>query len=378
MANLILPHRWRQQPKQPVLVSPEWRRGLAHALLPLPFPYDAAGGQPNADTTVGDVSDGQNARKFTRGSSQFITMRSRAVFSGFTSMSGFVRLRMDNLPAGLGTNENFISCRTAGNAGASWSLANAAGTAPNRTFRQHFVIQGVAAYDSTVNQSGFDGLWGTLGFTANSNGTVRFYANGLFVDAVSVGAFTDPGAQDALVGAAGPDGSAGQFFDGWMAANYCWVNRIVTDAEHKALAANPWQIFRPLRRRIYVHVAAAVVPEVVTTGGGRMPKRRRYLLPNDVLVWATTEEIVEILQPYIEAEKAEQPKPKTKKQKRKAKHEPFVPIEIHFEPIPDFQVETFRPVLPKRAIWVPDPEKLAQEIARLKRKRKITLMLLLG
>lgn len=103
-------------------------------------------------------------------------------------------------------------------------------------------------------------------------------------------------------------------------------------------------------------------------GGGRIkkPHRRRYLLPNDVLVWATQEEIVEILQPYIEAE---QPKPQTKREKRKrqVRSEPFVPIEIHFEPMPDFSVQTLKPVLPQRAIWKPDLKAMKLKAEKLKR-----------
>ena len=93
-----------------------------------------------------------------------------------------------------------------------------------------------------------------------------------------------------------------------------------------------------------------------SVAGGRKPKRRRYLLPDNTLIWATGDEILEILEQFVEVE---QPKPKTRKQKRKAKHEPFVPIAIKFEPLPDFAEPVYRPVLP--------PLKLA-DLAKLKRK----------
>ena len=94
-------------------------------------------------------------------------------------------------------------------------------------------------------------------------------------------------------------------------------------------------------------------------------RRKRYLLPNDELVWATPEEIQEILEDFVVVE---QPKPRTKKQKRKAKHEPFVPIEIHFEPMPDFSEQTFKAVLPQRAIWKPDLKAMAEKAAQLRRR----------
>lgn len=99
------------------------------------------------------------------------------------------------------------------------------------------------------------------------------------------------------------------------------------------------------------------------SGGGGRTLRKRYLLPNDVLVLATPTEIQEILEEFVEVE---QPKPKTKKQKRKAKHEPFVPVEIHFEPLPDFSVQTFRPVIPET--WTPDWKDIYKAVEALKRR----------
>lgn len=101
------------------------------------------------------------------------------------------------------------------------------------------------------------------------------------------------------------------------------------------------------------------------SGGGQIPRRRRYLLPNDELVLATQEEIVELLQQFVVVET---PKPQNRKQKRKAKHEPFIPVEIHFEPLPDFQVRTFKAVLPQRAIWKPDLKAMAEKAAQLRRR----------
>lgn len=129
-------------------------------------------------------------------------------------------------------------------------------------------------------------------------------------------------------------------------------------------------------------------PEAVVRGGGgwfkqrSQPKRKRYLLPDGTLVWATREEIQAILEQFVEPEIEKPALPLTKRQKRKAKKEaPFVPIqweELGFEPVKDVQVETFRPVLPKGAIWAPDPRKLAEEVKRLKRRRKLQMMLLLS
>jgi hypothetical protein len=92
-----------------------------------------------------------------------------------------------------------------------------------------------------------------------------------------------------------------------------------------------------------------VAPPEPSHGGFGHRKRKRYLLPDQSLVWATPQEIQEILEQFVQV--VDQPKPKTRKQKRKAKADPFVPVEIHFEPIPDFSLETFKPVLPKSMSW---------------------------
>lgn len=105
-------------------------------------------------------------------------------------------------------------------------------------------------------------------------------------------------------------------------------------------------------------------PEQQAQRGGWI-QRRRYILPNDALVWATPDEIQAILDEFVVVE---QPKPKTKKQKRKAKYEPFVPLEIHFEPMLDFQVQTLRPVLPPVMVWRPDLEALQRRLQQLKRR----------
>jgi hypothetical protein len=109
--------------------------------------------------------------------------------------------------------------------------------------------------------------------------------------------------------------------------------------------------------------AVAADAPAAAVAGGR--PRKRYLLPDDTLVWATPYEINEILEQFVQVE---QPKPKTKKQKRKARHEPFVPIHIEFVPLPDFSTPTYRPELPPLMFWKPDLKAMKARAEMLRRR----------
>jgi hypothetical protein len=104
------------------------------------------------------------------------------------------------------------------------------------------------------------------------------------------------------------------------------------------------------------------------TGGGRMPRRRRYLLPDGTLIWATLGEIQELLESFIEAEA-----PKAKKAPRKALKKPEAPFKpevwepIRFEPLPDVEIETYR-VLVDIKLTRRKKQQLAQAALDLKRR----------
>lgn len=78
-------------------------------------------------------------------------------------------------------------------------------------------------------------------------------------------------------------------------------------------------------------------------GGGRMPRRRRYLLPDGTLVYATLGEIQELLQPFVEAEETK-PRPKVRKRAREVvepfKAESWEPV--RFELVKDSAEETYK------------------------------------
>lgn len=119
----------------------------------------------------------------------------------------------------------------------------------------------------------------------------------------------------------------------------------------------------------YVGSGESAPAPAATVTGGRATPRKRYLLPNDELVWARPDEIQAILEQFVEVE---QPKPLTKRQKRRSKAERlFEPVKweaIRYEPIADMSVQTFRAVLPPTVVWRPDLEALAFEIQKLKRR----------
>jgi hypothetical protein len=141
-------------------------------------------------------------------------------------------------------NEAFLSCRTAGNQGWTWSQGFAYGIPPNRGMRLSMTHQGVAQYTSSVNITGVDNEYASFGFTDVVSSTVRLFAKGAFIDSLAVGAMTSPGSQAVDVGGAGP-GASSQYFNGNLVLALLWDNRALTDAEHAELARNPWQLFEP-------------------------------------------------------------------------------------------------------------------------------------
>jgi hypothetical protein len=58
------------------------------------------------------------------------------------------------------------------------------------------------------------------------------------------------------------------FFNGQIVLAYVWDNRALTDAEHAELARNPWQLFAPLPRRIFVGPSGAAGAYTLTADAG--------------------------------------------------------------------------------------------------------------
>jgi hypothetical protein len=103
--------------------------------------------------------------------------------------------------------------------------------------------------------------------------------------------------------------------------------------------------------------------------GGGKKKRRRYLLPDETLVWATPDEIEEILEQFVVRDEP-RPQPRAKRgRKAIPRAEPIVVEDIRWEPVPDVEIETLRPVLPPLMRWSPMRAKLETYLRALRRRQ---------
>lgn len=99
----------------------------------------------------------------------------------------------------------------------------------------------------------------------------------------------------------------------------------------------------------------------------RGPNRRRFILPDGTIVWATFAEIEELLSQLVEVE---EPKKKPRKRSQRAPEQPLVVWEaIRYEKLSDASVETLRPVLPPLMSWGPDRAKLETAVRAFKRRQ---------
>ena len=98
----------------------------------------------------------------------------------------------------------------------------------------------------------------TFSVAATVTGTVnKLYKNGLFLASDA----TNPVSASTSALAVGSDGSGGNFWSGDIGF-IATFDRVLSDAEIKSLSENPWQIFQPAARAIWVPVGTASAPEV--------------------------------------------------------------------------------------------------------------------
>lgn len=153
-----------------------------------------------------------------------------------------------------GAKSGFVSNRTAGNHGLTYSQDGAVGGSPNPG-RQMFTIQNIANYAATdynLSGAGFQ----LHGCSARSNSVVRFYTDGVFKEQLSIGAFTT-GEDYWLLGTKGPDSAPTDHAYSHIELIYVF-NRVLSDAEWLALEVNPYQILKPANDFYYF----------LPTGGG--------------------------------------------------------------------------------------------------------------
>ncbi|MGH1404827.1 MAG: LamG domain-containing protein [Alphaproteobacteria bacterium] len=105
-----------------------------------------------------------------------------------------------------------LSNRTSGNSGFTVSVDSAVGSSPNITAKLNFTIQSVASYRTTTNPI-MENQWSHIAVTYDGT-DIRYYIDGTHLETLSAGSMTV--GTDMLIGASGPQSSAGSVFLGLL------------------------------------------------------------------------------------------------------------------------------------------------------------------
>ena len=267
MANLILPHRWQNQPTGPVEI--DWNaditRGLKLALLGstgIPINLVNHRVMTLTDGTIGQTHTPQGvAFAWNRATTRRID--TGIVNNNLRKHSLFVLARHDELA--FGTSETHISTRGASNTGFGARTISPIGSAPNTTYLYNYVHGGVQNLDSTVPVEKSHWSAAPVGWSADtqSGGVVRHFGNGKFSNQVSV---TSNMTQNSTSVVIGTDSGTASPLGGDIPLMLYWQERFLSDDEQISLALNPWQVFRPLKRRLFFFSGGAVIVEGTLSG----------------------------------------------------------------------------------------------------------------
>lgn len=248
MAALILPHRWRQQPQGPNPFDPSnpLLRGLwgAVELGQSPFTYGIASGAPVITGTKPGYMPGATGRGFgaTVGGG---TSTDQVSFPGgvrptFGAAGGAILSVHRAFSSGSGTTVGRICVMDD-----SWRL-NMNGSLTS--------VQLVAGGTWSWAHPGDGGMHAMLvTWDGGSPATVKVWIDGRPV-AVTVNTAAAVAATGTTAWYVGNRQTRDRSFDGVIASNRVWLRQL-SDGESQAISENPWQIFAPLERRIWVPAA---------------------------------------------------------------------------------------------------------------------------
>ncbi|MBN9430723.1 MAG: hypothetical protein J0H09_29880 [Burkholderiales bacterium] len=247
MAHIILPHRWRQQPQGPAAIDPAHplARGLTCAyVLNNRLPADASPRRRHSVSTTASVGNGPAGRGLLFSGMQTLWLADGAIPSGLAgpkSQVAFVRFG--------GGDARTISMSAAGETAAiQWRLH---GGDHQLVFSQVDVAASVAGAPTAGKDIVTSFSW-AMGATLGGGGAV--YNEGRLQGAFTQTTLGAGSTANPMVGARASDGNQG--FNG-LIYEFLAYDRLLSAGEHQALAENPWQIFRPVRRRIWVSGGSA-------------------------------------------------------------------------------------------------------------------------
>lgn len=181
------------------------------------------------------------------------------------SVAGHTCLVLVRHPSLSGSNpETYLTNTVAGNNGFTFSTDSAVGSYPNQTLRLSLTHGGVAQYSSITDISGANTSVLPLAFSATVSGSVRFFAQGLFLDSVATGAIN----QNSSTLRIGGRPWFSDYYANYDLPGLFYWNRALSDAEIKTISDNPWQIFQSTNTLL----SATLIPHEVVT------PRKSYML----------------------------------------------------------------------------------------------------
>lgn len=269
MPAIILPHRWRRQPQGPVAI--DWAHPLAQGLASFVLPlgtaaFDIAKGVALAPSLGGPVlpvvrESGRGLRTITNGAGLPTNGAYFAPSSPIAGTVGDMTLFSVIHPLGLPTQANSLGVFGFGSSvSINQTVALMNGATDGTLIR--FLVRNDANVALADMSSGsipafIQGSTRSIAGVFRSAGASSTYVNGRVASTAATTASGTITMNRQYVGALVRTTTVNGF-DGAVFVSAAW-KRALEDAEVAALSENPWQLLRPVQRRIWVEAGATPI-----------------------------------------------------------------------------------------------------------------------
>jgi hypothetical protein len=225
-------------------------RGLQIAILP-GIPVNVANGKPLSFDSPLPIVATPRGNAFSWASASGDAVNTGYANPSASSHSGIIFMRT----ASVGSSaQTILDSRVSANNGFSFYTLNGGGTFPNQTVTLQYTHGGISDYQLSIPvPAGVNTDFVAIGFSAVIGTRLRSFGLGQFLQQISIGGINQ--SSDAIrLG-------RGVFFN-QNPASYnsnliLYWNRELSDAEHAAIAANPWQLFDAPSQTQFPRAAAA-------------------------------------------------------------------------------------------------------------------------
>jgi hypothetical protein len=248
MASLLLPSRFTQQPPLGTPIDPKWiERGLQMAWGPNTYFYVAepwrASAQTFIGTNIGAVANEGGFSTYLNGNNQ-VNIAGTFVGASPTEFTLIVACKTvsvasDSILLSVSNGANIVMLQQRVSATAGYMLFSRSSAGDVQ------ISPGITPTVGPLRTVG--GVW------RSGTGEKAVFNNGV----KTATSTTDTGTLAVTkIAIAGDARSSGQCFNGTIPIALIF-NKALTDAEMRSLTENPWQIFKPVARRLWAVASAA-------------------------------------------------------------------------------------------------------------------------